>query len=57
MAHFAQRRNDALRERRGGAVDMLYKSLYADNIPNILHDVLQDIQTIDVAFADFQRDW
>ena len=57
MAHFSQRRNDALRERRGGAVDMLYQSLYADNIPNILHDVLQDIQTIDMAFADFQRDW
>ncbi|MDA9987448.1 hypothetical protein N9E47_00470 [Luminiphilus sp.] len=57
MAHFTQRRNDAVRKRFGGAVDMLYASLSADNIPNIPHDVLQDIQAIDVAFTGFQRNW
>jgi len=48
---------DAVRERFGGAVDMLYASLSADNIPDIPRDVLQDIQAIDVAFTGFQRDW
>jgi len=48
---------DAVSARFGGAVDMLYASLSADNIPNIPPDVLQDIQAIDVAFTGFQRDW
>jgi hypothetical protein len=36
---------------------MLYASLSADNIPDIPHDVLQDIQAIDAAFTGFQRNW
>ncbi|MEH6610636.1 MAG: TIGR03617 family F420-dependent LLM class oxidoreductase [Halioglobus sp.] len=47
----------SVEERFGGAIDMLYASLSADNLRAIPTDVLQDIQKISVPFKGFTNTW